>query len=490
MKKIGTILVFTIILISSFAGASFNQVKQVTKKTINQTDDFDPLTDIFINIDFLAIRAIDTIDENDEADFYLKITINKEEINSPTWQNKNYLYNIWSITKNVADDTRYVNITIQLYDEQNNQDKLCDIGQKPNDSESGYETKIIYDIATGHWTGDDSLNNDSSGYGRVNGCDDGSIYTDENDCELFFTINQTDYDEDTIPYWIEENIYQTNPKIDDRGRDDDNDGIPIEWEHKWGYNPNKKENHDQLDPDQDSLSNKEEYLTAAFLSDPFRQDIFLEIDYMDYGPNGEKNIMPAESKEIIKKPYHRRNIIFHIDTKIDGGEIVPFDNYTAQDEILTIYNNYFLHNDENSWKRGIYHYGIFVYHCKPNGFAFSGSGGRFWGYGPGTNSFIIESQTMERIAERLNKPLPYVYAASVVHEMGHNFGIRFGNPFGCDNRHSTKPWFPSFWLFLNYKSIMNYFYTYDILDYSDGTHGMFDFDDWNEIDLSYFEPRY
>jgi hypothetical protein len=34
---------------------------------------------------------------------------------------------------------------------------------------------------------------------------------------------------------------------------------------------------------------------------------------------------------------------------------------------------------------------------------------------------------------------------------------------------------------------MNYQYTYRIFDYSDGTHGWGDYDDWGNIDLTYFE---
>ncbi|MFO8078539.1 MAG: hypothetical protein R6U21_07865, partial [Thermoplasmatota archaeon] len=453
---------------------------------IQTTDDFDPLVDIQLTIDIQAIRAIDTIDDTGKADFYLKIIINENEFISPTWQNTDYLYHPWSVSTDIPDNNQHVSITIQLWNHQDNDpDFLCDLSPQSDTQ----QVHLNYNIATGHWTGDDHLG-DTSGYGRLNGCDDGSMYTHDFDAELWFDIYQNDYDGDKIPYWAEVNDLGTDPTVDDTYLDPDGDEIPTVWEWKWGYDPHTWDDHHNLDPDNDSINNYEEYLTRDFLSDPFRKDIFLEIDFMEDGPNGENNTMPDESIEIIKKPYHRRNIMFHIDTEQAGGEIVPFDNYTVQEEILNIYQNYFLHNGEHAWKRGVYHYGIFVYHCKPNGFAFSGSEGVFWGYGPGTNSFIIESQTMERIAERLNKPLPYIYAASVVHEMGHNFGIRFGHPFGCDNRHSTKPWFPSFWIFLSYKSIMNYFYTYDIMDYSDGTNGIFDFDDWSAIDLTYFEPRY
>jgi hypothetical protein len=34
---------------------------------------------------------------------------------------------------------------------------------------------------------------------------------------------------------------------------------------------------------------------------------------------------------------------------------------------------------------------------------------------------------------------------------------------------------------------MNYRYTIHILDYSDGSHGKRDYDDWGNIDLTWFE---
>jgi len=34
---------------------------------------------------------------------------------------------------------------------------------------------------------------------------------------------------------------------------------------------------------------------------------------------------------------------------------------------------------------------------------------------------------------------------------------------------------------------MNYCYTYRILDYSDGSHGRNDFDDWGNLDFYFFK---
>ncbi len=51
---------------------------------------------------------------------------------------------------------------------------------------------------------------------------------------VLFDITQNDFDGDNIPYWTEVNRYHTDPTVNDTGRDDDGDGVPIEWEFKWG----------------------------------------------------------------------------------------------------------------------------------------------------------------------------------------------------------------------------------------------------------------
>jgi len=67
------------------------------------------------------------------------------------------------------------------------------------------------------------------------------------------------------------------------------------------------------------------------------KDVFLEIDYMD---DGDGCIVTNEAIEMLKNPFHRRNIIFHV--KID--ESIPFDSFTTQNEVLDIYKNHFINN--------------------------------------------------------------------------------------------------------------------------------------------------
>lgn len=445
-------------------------------------------SDFNVTVDILEIRKIDRIDFFSDPDFFVKVIIEGEEFSSNIWNDKWYLYNPCSFSKKV-ENQNIVNITIQLWDENFLENRICDLGPKTNEKIDGYEVNLVYDLRTGHWSGDDYIG-DESGLGRVCGCDDGSIYEKEYDCELWFNIYQDDFDNDGLPSWVETNVYHTDPLVDNTGEDLDGDGIPIEWEHFWGFNPLIWDGFRSMDPDCDSINTSEEYLARDFNSDPFRRDIFMEIDFMETGPNGEYNIVEDEAFEMLKTPFHRRNIVFHVDAgEVNGGDLVPFDDDVKSDEVIEIYENYFIKNESDAWRRGVFHYSIIVYSCNPGGYAFCGDLPPHWGYTPGTNSFMISSSLMDKHQQNVlaSNSREYLYASCIMHEMGHNFGLRWGHPFGVDCQFGKYPWHPSYWIFGNYKSIMNYRYTYNNMDYSDGSHGRRDHDDWENIDLSYFE---
>jgi len=449
--------------------------------------DFDPLSNIKVTVDIQKIRAFakddqqvrvkEYIDMNSDPDFYVKIIINGEVFISDIWHDTKFIYEPhFNATLDVPDDEEIVTVVIQLWDWNDNEDVLCDIGDETDDVE------LQYSIKNGHWTGDDQIN-DASGYGRLNGCDDGSIYTQQYDCELWFSITQKDYDNDGIPYWIEIHEYQTDPVLDNTGDDSDGDLLPIEYEHKWGFNPLIAENHLNKDHDEDSLTNYEEFLTKEYRTDPFRKDILIEYDSMETGPNEKENTVPLDADDLLKNPFHRRNIVFHI----ERDDIIPYKETFESEDVYRTYDTNFLDNDSNNWRRSVFHYGLFVNECSPPGFGFSGDVEQNLWYDPGTNSFVVSCRQMERSSIRDKNSLAYTHGSAIMHEMGHHFGIRFGNPLGCDNRGCIYPWRLGFWLFWNYKSCMNYRYTYKIFDYSDGSHGVRDFDDWSAIDLTYFE---
>jgi len=405
---------------------------------------------------------------SDDANLYLKVFINE-------WVGTKYIYDPqWTATLNVPDDQEFVDIKIQLWHSMGgNQedDKRCDISGDIDD----YDVELTYSIKTGHWTGDDELS-DPSGYGRLCGCDDGTIYERNRDSEIWFNINQNDYDGDDIPYWTEVNDYGTDPEVSNIGEDSDGDDIPIEWEWKWGYDPFVWENHEELDPDEDSISNYEEYLTLEWFSDPFRKDVYVELDLMDEGPNGEKSYFPVNAKELIQTAFDRQNIIFHLDYgEMGGHEIIPFDEMIEGKDLRNIYNDYFLHGNNDNWRRGVFHYGVVVYKSESAA-----------GYMFRPNAFQISSHGHEALSQEPGKDRDIVYGSAYMHELGHTFGFwpipghtRSGGIF--------------LWLYnLAYKSCMNYAWMYKFVDYSDGSRRAPDLNDWdpNRMIFDYFEGEW
>jgi hypothetical protein len=463
-----------------------------TRSEAGISDDLDPLVDIEVTVDIISIRLFDESDFRNNPDFFVKVLINSEEFSSPIWDDSPYLYDIhWTVTANVPDDIEQVDITIELYDKTMPEERFCVGSKEPQTKTQGHTAHMIYNLKTGHWTGDDYVG-DPSGYGRLNSCDVKNIYQPERDCEIWFNINQTDYDKDGIPYWTEVYTYGTDPKHDNTGEDLDGDILPIEWEHKWMYNPNMWDNHAQVDMDNDSLTNVEEYHMSSWDSDPYRRDIYIEMDVMAEGPLGQNCSVPTSSKELLRTAYNRRNIVLHLDDGCmgGGGEIIPFDRKTYPHEILTIYNTYFLHNDSENWRRSVFRYAMIIYnHYTAAGMAFVGEHPRFYWHIQGINTFVISAQSMQKTSRKLCKQIDFVFACAIMHETGHTFGIDFMFPAGCDNIGTSRPSSLAFWLFGNYKSCMNYRYVYSILDYSDGSHGLFDYDDWSNLNLLFFEKK-
>ena len=482
MKKIFIIKIICL-MITAFSlintSSAYSTIKQ--QKISVDFNDFDPLVDIHVTVDILKIRSLEKfeypnpktykkIDFFGEPDFFVKVYINEHEFTSPIWYDTKYIYDPqFSPTADVPDDVENVSIKIQLWDWNPNGNRLCDIG-----GYSKFDVSLIYNIKTGHWTGDDFIG-DPSGYGRLNGCDDNSVYTPERDCELWFNIYQNDYDGDGIPYWTEVYVYGTDPTVNDIGRDDDNDGIPIEWEWKWGYNPFKKDSHNVLDPDNDGLNNYEEYLTSQWSSDPFRQDIFIELDQMSAGPNGEPaSFLPDGSKELLYTAFNRYNKVLHIDDGcMGGGEIIPFDEKTVHEKLENVYWSYFLHGNENNWRRYVFRYGLVVYDP-------GGPGYNFW-----NGAYVIGTKYVDKkVFPKTQKIREITYASVYMHECGHTLSLH--NP-GVDNQNSKFPWQVDFWKYGPYKSCMNYRYTYRLVDYSDGSRSINDFNDWEDMDLTRFQ---
>lgn len=475
MKNIFKNGIFTLFVTSLLIfSVSASQNEKGQSEIINGREDLDPLVDLEVTVEIQAIRSLEkfelanpktleVIDWFSDPDFYVKVIINNQEFVSDTWHDTKYIYNPnFFPTLDVPDEEEFVNVKIQLFDSNSFGDRLCDI------SANGKDVELTYSLKTGHWTGDDKLS-DSSGYGRLNGCADGSMYKLQRDCELWFNIYQNDYDGDGIPYWTEVNVYGTDPEIDNTGEDVDDDDIPIEWEWKWGYDPINKENHFYMDPDSDGLTNLEEYYVSQWGSDPLREDVFIELDYMEESPSGVKSTLYEGADELLSTAFNRFDKIFHIDDGQmgGGGEIIPFDERINRDDLDLIYWEYFLHEDDDNWRRGVFRYSVIAY--DPGGA----------GYNFRRGAFVVGSNYVkDKVVRNFPRAQAISWASVYMHEMGHTFDLR--NP-GVDN--------PNFWQYLNYKSCMKYAYTYRLVDYSDGSR-INDFNDWAEMDLKHFQREW
>jgi len=475
MKKYFEKVIFSLFVTSLFifsVSAKPTEFEQSVELSVKE--DLDPLVDLEVTVEIQAIRSLqkfdppnprtlEVIDWISDPDFFVKVFINDQEFVSDTWHNTKYIYNPdFSPTLDVSDDEEFVNIKIQLYDWNPYGSRLCDL------SANGKDIELTYSLKTGHWTGEDEIS-DSSGYGRLNGCSDGSIYKRQRDCELWFNIYQNDYDQDGIPYWTEVNVYDTDPTVDNTGEDADNDDVPIEWEWKWDYDPFSNDDHYYLDPDDDGIDNLEEYLVSQWGSDPFREDIFIELDYMEESPDGIKNTLPEGSVELLNTAFNRFDKIFHIDQGQmgGGGEIIPFDDDIGRHDLDDIYWEYFLHEDEYNWRKSVFRYSVIVYDPGRAGYNFR------------RGAFVLGSNIVkDRIMPDIPKTIEIGWAGVYMHEMGHTFDLT--NP-GVDN--------PNIWQYWNYKSCMKYAYTYILVDYSDGSR-VNDFDDWGDMDLRYFQREW
>lgn len=83
-----------------------------------------------------------------EQSLYAIININGVEFESPLWKENNYIYRPdWNVTLDVPDDEKFVDITIQLWNHQeDDEDFLCDISPQSDT----YQVHLSYSIATGH----------------------------------------------------------------------------------------------------------------------------------------------------------------------------------------------------------------------------------------------------------------------------------------------------------------------------------------------------
>lgn len=431
-------------------------------------------------------------DKKPEYSFNLKI-------NDYTW-NASHDFNTWdtkyidqTVFRDVEEDHKRANVTIGITEYEKNLLKRI-TGEKTVE-----KMKVEYNFETGRWMGDDYFN-DSDGYGHYNG----SLY------EFWFSLSQTSSDGDAIPWYVETNFLNTSTEVDDSIQDPDNDGIPTDWEWKWGYDPFTWDNHTFLDPDNDGIQNIEEYQMREFQSNPFYPEMYIECDWMEQTPRFDRSLESPdgwthefypETQAMIVERFNEHGITVHIDDgcKGGGGDIIPFDDggegypmgdYSQERGLAAeIYNTYFTKE-----RKGIFRYVAICYKggwCHPqderNAYdcIFVPMGRKAY--------FDMSAASLTERTKRIAQ------GVSILHELGHSCGF---NPPYYRMYHTVFSWsrwrlgnFPDTdgknvedWDGIDYISCMSYeYYFYGFFDFSDGTNGPHDNNDWKNLDLTFFQ---
>lgn len=350
----------------------------------------------------------------------------------------------------------------------------------------GEEINVVYNYKTGRWSGDDSFK-DADGMG---------YYLGEN-FEVWFNLYQIDSDNDGIPYWTEVNILHTNPQIDDSKQDPDGDGIPTDWEWRYGYDPHSYDDHASLDPDVDGLENIEEYQMRTWFADPFVQNMYVEIDNMEKGGFFDReHVIPEIGLQALIERFSQHNIKAFFDQGWPnaphggGGQSLPYYDVISQDSgmVLQFYNNYFLEERHGIFRYVIVgHEGNFNHPAKSN----------YYDTIHVSNSLM---DCLKKLALNQRKATLMV-ATRTLHELGHTLGITPWSFEGCDNLTyiGDKSTYDAQWG--EYISVMNYYVMFGtgswlqgtmlgadpFLDYSDGSNGINDQNDWQSLYLPTFQ---
>lgn len=285
--------------------------------------------------------------------------------------------------------------------------------------------------------------------------------------------------------WVVEDIFDKtvisgygDDPIKLEGNDTDLDGVPDWWEEKYGYDKTVWEDHINLDPDGDALNNFEECYTDSYGSNPFEKDVFLEFDWTESKKQGATNRPPNEYIEEMKQRFAEHGINLHVDRgNLGGGGEIPYITNFSFDELADLYWDYFIDNNLNNPRKNIFHYGIICDTGPGNGFMFNG-----WAH---LNAFCISAEVL--FENHPNFDRGFLITHGSMHELGHTFGLIADDFEGIDNYACAYPKYKEFWQYIGYKSLMSYHYTYQVFDYSDGRNGKNDFDDWGNLDFSFFK---
>lgn len=413
-------------------------------------------------------------------------THNSKDVNAPTGYAE-ILFDTWDT---MFEETRRVqspeegqdtsDITLTIFERKN----TGFLGRKTVD-EKKEQIHLTYCYRTGRWTGDNYFGH-PDGYGH---------YIGEN-YEIWFDIGQTCYANDGIPYWVKVNILGLDPLIDYSDKDLDDDGIPVDWEWRWGYNPFESDDFDYLDPDIDGLTNVDEYKLRKYFADPFKPDMYVEVDGMKKGSwfDWDHEIYD-ETIQVITEHFARHGINVYMDNGWPGtpanagGEML--DHVITIDQDSGMQNRFYKHHFPDE-RKGLFRYLII---CDGGGHSYPSESYRMDTQIIGTNRRMVLTSRMAFTERQQILSL----TSLVSHELGHSLGLSLWTFQGVDNYTiysqgglldtiRTKRAYAEVWG--GYESCMNYMYATgsEVVTYSDGSNGPpHDQNDWEHLYLPYFK---
>jgi hypothetical protein len=166
-----------------------------------------------------------------------------------------------------------------------------------------------------------------------------------------------------------------------------------------------------------------------------------------------------------------------------GGDYVRYYDVISQDSGM---NLHYYNNNFGDDRKGIFRYCIIA---NMAGFCHPAKYNRYDIFAISTDHTPLYFILSKAYTPRTHGLL---LASEFMHELGHSLGIGPWNVGGNDNSTyaegpAAKQKYLEEWG--NYRSVMNYYYFFDysVVDYSDGTHGEGDANDWEMFDLTYFQ---
>jgi len=210
----------------------------------------------------------------------------------------------------IPDNLNKVKIRIQLWDEDVAFDDKYDI------SRNGHSLDLHFNTHTGLWTGEDgedSAGEDTNGVGfsrgSLGGSDNGAIWFD-----IYMT---GDSDNDGLSHKAEEH-WGTDP--DDANTDGDSAGLDDRFEVIYqffsGIDPTNPNDDLDADEDDDGIKLKDEYKFGGI---PGQKDIFLEVDWLK-----SEYKMSEDDLYAVTYPFAKRGIALHIDDNGESSQTVKY----------------------------------------------------------------------------------------------------------------------------------------------------------------------